>query len=402
MKRMIAWILVLTLLLSGCGGKKTYVDDNVANTAPEVMAEENTEAAEELQETVEETQEETTVPTEPEVFRNPLNGEILDAPFTGRIFANTVSNLHENMPHVGVNHADVIMEMYVNMSNVVRCLALFSDIEKVDAIGSTRSTRPIFNDIAQHYDLILTHAGGSDTALRDAANRGIVNYNIDSWVVAKEGTSYRDTVYKRSYENSLFGVGPGIKAYAEAQGVPMELEKDYGFRFTENGTPADGEAADRIALTMVYGQAKKDTVMVYNAELGKYVWNQYGKEMRDQITDELEAFSNVIIMQTMITHNGIYHSADFVSGGTGYYANGGKLIPIVWACDDEDSAFRFMTNDAEPLQMGVGNTYIAIVTPESPVTWEAVEPEQPVPAEETVAYAEATAAEEPVSETAAE
>jgi hypothetical protein len=221
-----------------------------------------------------------------------------------------------------------------------------------------------------------------------------VNYNIDSWVVAKEGTSYRDTVYKRSYENTLFGVGPGIKAYAEAQGVPMELEKDYGFRFTENGTPADGEAADWIALTMVYGQAKKDTQMVYNAELGKYVWNQYGKEMRDQITDELEAFSNVIIMQTMISHNGIYHSADFVAGGTGYYANGGKLIPIVWACDDEDSAFRFMTNDAEPLQMGVGNTYIAVVTPESPVTWEA--PEPPAADQETVAYAETAA------ETAAE
>jgi len=76
-------------------------------------------------------------------------------------------------------------------------------------------------------------------------------------------------------------------------------------------------------------------------------------------------------MHTQITHNGLYHSADFVSGGTGYYANGGKLIPIVWACDDEDSAFRFMTNDAQPLEMGVGNTYIAIVTPDSPVTWEA-------------------------------
>ena len=404
MKRMIAWILMLALLMSGCGGKKTYVDDKVANTAPEVMveAEAVVSEGEDIQETVEETQEETTAPTEPEVFRNPLNGEVLEAPFSGRIFANTVSNLQENMPHVGINHADVVMEMYVNMSNVVRCLALFSDIESVDAIGSTRSTRPIFNDIAQHYDLILTHAGGSDTALRDAADRGIANYNIDSWVVAKEGTSYRDTVYKRSYENSLFGVGPGIKAYAEAQGVPMTLEKDYGFRFAENGTPAEGEAADRIALTMVYGQAKKDTQMVYNAEMGKYIWNQYGKEMRDQITDELEGFTNVIIMQAMISHNGIYHSADFVSGGTGYYANGGKLIPIVWACDDENSAFRFMTNNAEPLQMGVGNTYIAIVTPESPVTWEAVEPEQPVPAEETVAYAEATADEEPVSETAAE
>jgi len=110
----------------------------------------------------------------------------------------------------------------------------------------------------------------------------------------------------------------------------------------------------------------------------------------------------VIIMQAMISHNGIYHSADFVAGGTGYYANGGKLIPIVWACDDEDSAFRFMTNDAQDLEMGVGNTYIAIVTPESPVTWEALEPELPAPVDETAAYAEAAAAEETVSETGAE
>ena len=106
------------------------------------------------------------------------------------------------------------------------------------------------------------------------------------------------------------------------------------------------------------------------------------------ITDELEGFTNVIIMQAMISHNGIYHSADFVAGGTGYYANGGKLIPIVWACDDETSAFRFMTNAAEDLLIGQGNTYIAICTPDSPVTYESFV------AEETVAVeTEETAAE---------
>ena len=142
---------------------------------------------------------------------------------------------------------------------------------------------------------------------------------------------------------------------------------------------------------MVYKQAKKDTSFVYNAELDKYVWNQYGEEMHDQITDEPEAFTNVLIMFTNITNDGIYHAADFTAGGTGYYANGGKLIPIVWACDDEDSAFRFMTNDAQDLEMGVGNTYIAIVTPESPVTWEGIE--QPASVQETVAYSETPAGE---------
>ena len=369
--------MVLALLLCGCSGAK---EEAKQEQQEQLAAAEAAEAAEEMeqpQETVVETEpvEETTVPTEPEIYRNPLNGEILDEPFTGRVFASTISNLQENMPHVGVNHADVIMEMYVNMNNVVRCLALFTDIDSAEAIGSTRSTRPIFNDIAQHYDLILAHAGGSDTALNDAANRGIDNYNVDSWEVSKEGVSYRDTQYKRSYENSLFVVGSSLREYAAAQGADMELEKDYGFRFTENGMPADGESADKIEISMVYGQAKKNTQFVYNAELDKYVWNQYGKEMKDQITDELEAFTNVIVMHANITHEGIYHEADFVSGGIGYYACGGKLIPIVWACDDEDSAFRFMTNDAEPLEMGEGNTYIAIVTPEAPVTWEALQSE---------------------------
>ena len=342
-----------------------------------------TVAVPETEEVPVETTEETTVPTEPEIFRNPLNGEILDAPFTGRVYASTISNLQENLPHVGVIHADMIIETFVNMNNVIRCLALFTDIESVEAIGSTRSTRPIFNDIAQHYDLVLSHAGGSSTALNDAANRGIDNFNVDSWEVAQTGASYRDTVYKRSYENSLFMVGPAFRDYAASRGVAMELEKDYGFRFAEEGTPAEGESADTISWTMVYGQAKKNTSFVYNAEKDKYVWNQYGKEMKDQITDELEAFTNVIVMFANITNNGLYHAADFVAGGTGYYANGGKLIPITWACDDEDSAFRFMTEDGASLEMGVGNTYIAIVTPESPVAWEGID--APAAVQETVA-----------------
>lgn len=364
MKRMLALLLTLSVLLCGCGAQAGSAADKAQTPA---VAE--TQAAE----TTEPTTEPTTVPTEPEVYYNPLNGEILDEPFTGRIFANTISNLQDNLPHVGVTQADVVMEMYVNMNNVIRCLALYTDIENVQAIGSTRSTRPIFNNIAQHYDLILSHAGGSSTALADAEARGIDNFNIDSWEVASQGTSYRDTQYKRTYENTLFGIGSGIKAYAEAQGMNMNLERDYGLVFTENGTPADGEAADKISLTFVYKQAKKDTSMVYDAATGKYVWNQYGKEMHDQITDEIESFTNVIIMQANITNEGIYHQADFNAGGLGYYANGGKLIPILWACDGDDQPFRFMTNDAQPLELGQGNTYIAICTPESPVTWEAAD-----------------------------
>lgn len=368
MKRLIALMLTLTLLLCGCGAKGEPAVTEAPAPVPETTA----------APTAEPTTEPTTVPTtEPApVYVNPLNGEILDAPFTGRIFANTVSNLADNIPHVGVVKADMLIECYVNMDSVVRCLALFTDIDSVDAIGSTRSTRPMFNAIAQHYDLILSHAGGSDQALKDAKDRGVENFNIDAWAVASTGASYRDKERKGAYENTLYGIGSGIKAYAEAQGYPMTLERDYGFSFTDDGTPAEGVEAKDISITLTYKKAKKETRMVYDESTGKYAFNQYGQVMTDLKTEEVEAFRNVIVMYADITTTGIYHIADFSAGGTGYFACGGKLIPITWSCAGDKEPFRFFTESGEPLELGRGNTYMAICTPESPVVCEGM-PEQP-------------------------
>ena len=368
MKRLIALMLTLVLLLCGCGAKSEPAVTEAPAAVPETTA----------APTAEPTTEPTTVPTtEPApVYVNPLNGEILDAPFTGRIFANTVSNLADNIPHVGVVKADMLIECYVNMDSVVRCLALFTDIDSVDAIGSTRSTRPMFNAIAQHYDLILSHAGGSDQALKDAKDRGVENFNIDAWAVASTGASYRDKERKGAYENTLYGIGSGIKAYAEAQGYPMTLERDYGFSFTDDGTPAQGVEAKDISITLTYKKAKKETRMVYDESTGKYAFNQYGQVMTDLKTEAVEAFRNVIVMYADITTTGIYHIADFSAGGTGYFACGGKLIPITWSCAGDKEPFRFFTESGEPLELGRGNTYMAICTPESPVVCEGM-PEQP-------------------------
>ena len=372
MKRILAMVLVCALLLCGCGGKTEKTQPTLESVSLDALIEANGRAPSADTEETTGTEAEETAPTEPKVYRNPVNGTILDAPFTGRIHGHTISNMQENMPHVNLVKADIVMEMYVNMNNIVRCLALYSDIASVEAIGSTRSTRPMFNDIAQHYSLIVSHAGGSDTALEDADSRGLEHFNVEDWTVQQSvTTSYRDKEYKRSLENSLFGIGSGIKAYAESQGWPMTLERDYGFRFTENGTPEKGEAASAISLTFQYKQAKKDTRMVYDAELGKYVWNQYNKEMTDQITGEKEAFTNVLILDTAVTNKDIYHAADFLAGGTGYFACGGQIVPITFTCDGESEPLRFHNADGSELLLGVGNTYIAIAPNGSPVSWEA-------------------------------
>ena len=406
MKRIIALLLAVACLLCGCASKAPSVNITEAPAlSGAVTNNSGTEAP------TEPTTEPTTIPTtEPEVFFDPLNGEILDAHFDGRIYASTISNIRDALPHVSVTKADILVESFVNGS-VVRCLAMFTDLSDVEALGSTRSTRLMFNDIAEHYNAILTHAGGSSQCLRDATSRGLAHYNVDSLMrqadpLGKE-LAYRDEFFRRGYEHCLFVKGPSVRPYAEAQGVQVSgmPKTDYGLTFVEDGTPVGGEAADSINITITYKSYKKDTTMIYDESVGKYTYNQYGKLMQDQITSEVEAFENVVVMCGNVTNNGIYQVCDFVSGGTGYYACGGYIIPITWTCDGEQSPFRFFTADGQPLSFGQGNTYIAITQTDSAITWEDLEP---VPVEtvpettaETIAETTAETTGETVPETTA-
>ena len=94
----------------------------------------------------------------------------------------------------------------------------------------------------------------------------------------------------------------------------------------------------------------------------------------------MEAFNNVLILDADIYENYIYTEATFQCGGEGYYACGGKIIPIIWECDYGVSPFRCMTLDGEPLNVNVGNTYMGIIGQEKErVEWREVIPPETEP-----------------------
>ena len=388
MKRIFACFLIL-VLLTGCGA---------APEEPAAVTTVPTEA------TAEPTTEPTTVPTEAPVYRNPLNGEILDEPYTGRVFAHTITNTRDALPHVNAVKADILVEAYVSRG-VVRCLGLYTNIGEVEAIGGTRSTRLLFNQIARIYDAVLVHGGGLGMVIEDANNKGLDHFNIDSLYrqrdpLAKK-VAYRDKVYKRYAPNDLFGYGPGIVEYAQSQGTRLTqpADKQYYLNFVEDATPADGEIAEEI--TIYYGFNTKNTVMKYNPTTKKYEYNQYGQVMTDQITGEVEDFNNVLILVAGLYENYIYTEGTFQCGGTGYYACGGKIIPIVWECEDSADPFRFMTLEGEPLSVNVGNTYMGIIGQEKErVEWQEAPPPPTEPTETVPETTAETVAEMPPRTTA--
>ena len=364
MKKCIALLLVLSLGLTGCALVPARTTMPTEAPTTETTAAPTTE---------EPTTEPTTEPAP--VYTNPLNGQTLDAPYTGRVVAVTISNIHDALPHYGTMGADILMEMWVNGS-IIRDLALFSDITKAQEVGSVRSIRPMFSQIVKHYDAVLLDASGSDQALAHASSLGIQHINVDTY----DGTAYsyrnmdRDFTFKPAskLEHCLFVKPEGVEALLADRGyaTTQPEDKDYGMTFAENGTPEGGETANTVSVAFTYRNNIKNTSMVYDESLGKYVYNQYDTAMVDGSTGDPECFTNVIVMLADISMDGIYYTANFTAGGTGYYANGGKIVPITWTTDADDAPFRFFTADGQPLSLGVGNTYIAVAPEGSPVSYE--------------------------------
>lgn len=364
-KKIISALLLLSLLLlCGCTGKQS--------AEATVPAEVPTTAAPTETPTEAPTVEPTEAPTEPSVvYTNPLTGEILDAPMDSRTFAVTINNVPGAMPMYGVSKADLFFEMFVN-DYCTRGLALFADIREVSAVGSVRSLRYNFTDLCQVYDAIVVHASGSNEVLSDLAASGVPSISAES-----EAANYyfRDQSRINSgygWEHCLFVKGSETRDYAESKGIRVtrKQDADYGLRFAEDGTPADGENAAKITINLTHGGVTKKSIMEYDTDLGAYRFHQFGKSMYDAAEEQDILFENVIVMLCDVSNQSVYHVADLVGSGEGYFACGGRIIPIKWSHESETAPILFTLTDGTTLQLGIGSSYIAIAPLTSTVAYE--------------------------------
>lgn len=301
------------------------------------------------------------------LFRNPLNGQPMDEAYTGRVFAVSINNSKGALPFHGVSQADIFFEMYVN-EYATRGFALFSNVADVTSIGSIRSHRYNFTDIALAYDLIAVNSGGNSTVLEDAKKIDVMNAD-DNNGGYRDYDRYKNKGY--AWEHCLFAVGEDLVKAAKKNGFDLELtDRDYGMHFAQDGTPVDGDAATEIEIVLTIGSHKKSSTMKYDEATGKYVFWQYKKKMTDENNGQDISFANVIVIFAKNTNEGVYHIADLNGSGEGYFACGGKIVPIRWVHEKDTDPFTFYLLDGTPVQQGVGSTYIAIAPTGSDVKYE--------------------------------
>lgn len=374
MKKMLSLLLALSMLLalSAC----TFGGGETVSSAEEPAAETSAAASS----------------TGLEGYRNPLTGEETETDISRNCPVGVMlNNVKEALPQSGNSKADMFYEV-PEEGGITRILALFQDVTDVGQIGTVRSTRPYFVRLAVGQDALLTHCGGSNQAyviIKKYMEKADFN-DIDC---LNHGTNCAYSYFKRSearlnagfaIENTMYIHSDKIQEYLSKNTDTIRTTHKEDFtpsqQFVEDGTPAEGVSAKSIDVVM---SQYKHTLFDYDESTGSYGVSEFGSPYIDEVTGEQIHVENVVVLLTDISVNqesALGHLSVVLTGtGTGYYACGGKFIPITWEKKDVVDQQRFYDADGNQIKFGIGKTYICIVDKSRNITIDEVV--QPKPAD---------------------
>lgn len=366
-KKWIAIVMLLAMVLTlftGCKKAEPVEESSVEESSRVVkVAEESKEesSVEESSEESEESSEESSVEEKKEAkYTNPLTGLPCEKDYTGmRPYVFMCNNIEVAMPHCGVSQADMIFEM-MDESGVTRCMVWFQDPTDVEKIGSVRSARQYNVETAFGYDAFLGHCGGSEEAMANIQNYGVLD--IDQFWLG-DAAYYRDP--SRQYygiEHSMFAIGEkcvkgAMEHFEYDPKHPDGFDNTYGMIFSENAVDQCTEKAESIDVAYY---PWKHTQFEYDKDTNAYTMYQFGDEYNDDGKYGIP-FANVINIYatTYLQADGVHLTIE-LDYGPGTYFTGGKAVAIKWYKDGLEDTFHFTLEDGTPLELTPGKTFLCV------------------------------------------
>ena len=364
MKRVICLLTALLLLfLPACGD--TAGDPTQPPESPSAPSETSLLTPEPTPETT----------PAPESFYEPLTGLPCEGDISGiRPVAIMLNNVKAAMPQQGNSKADIIYEVPAE-GGATRMLGVYQHPEDVGLIGSVRSARQYYWELAKGHDAVYIHAGGSPEFYETKSSLDL--FTVDgvrgkySWEGAGMFWRDRERIEGHYYaiEHSLLTSGEAITAMLEKEGVSAHADGyRYQMSFADDGTPAAGQSA--VTVTVYFYNSKFD-VFRYDGSSGLYLAEEYGEPYIDGNDNTQVAVTNLIVLQTTCT---VVDDAGRItvdlSSGSGWFACGGQMVPITWEKGSANQQLRYYTSDGSPLTLGRGKSYVCIIPTSRTVTAE--------------------------------
>ncbi len=300
---------------------------------------------------------------------NPLTGLPMEPEYEqNRPVAVMLNNLKKAQPQLGVSMADIIYEVPAE-GGITRMLGVYQTLDGVGNLGSIRSARPYYIELAMGHDALYVHAGGSPEAYQDLKSWKVDYIDGVNGSASQSAVFWRDPERKKNkgYEHSLLASGETIQSFWDNSKYPKTHQDDYSYPQTFTDDPlTGGTATEHIKL---YYTSYKTGLFDYDAETGKYLVSQYQAPYVDGNTGEQVGVTNLLILETSISaisgDTAGRLKVRTTGEGEGTLYRSGQCIPIHWSRSNRDVPFSYTTSDGQPLALGRGNSYVCLINPGS-------------------------------------
>ena len=344
MRRFAAVVLAAGLLLTaaGCGEDKPDQSSQTAETVTSAPVA-------------------TSQPPAHEGTLNPLTGTYdLDAAAAGkRPVAVMVNNIEAAWEvQTGLAKADIVYETYVE-GGITRLMAVYKDAANMPEVGSIRSARYSYADLAAGHDAIYVHAG-MDTEYCRARMRSLDMDAVDL-LSDMSAAGYR-VKNGKALEHTLYTSGEKLaKNWKKGQRLELSGEEKPWLSFRdpeESAVPSGGICQSlKVPFSSDYSAG-----FTYDAEKKLYLKSQSGNSSVDYKTDARVKVKNILVLYAQVTDfDDGYHVKTDLSGGTGLYVSEGGFAEITWSKGDGKAPLSIKAADGSQMPVNAGNTWVCLV-----------------------------------------
>lgn len=285
-----------------------------------------------------------------------------------------IDNYIDGRPQYGMDGADLVYELLVE-GGITRFMAVYQS-QEVEWIEPVRSARTPFLYLARELDAVLGHVGAAGTA-----GPADTQTQFGRWGVLhldeqfNPGPFWRDrsryaphntvtsTVELRGHASGLGWVGPSaaepwlFKEDFEVANALGGAIGSFSYAFAwSGGPPGYAFAAD----------------WYYDADSNSYLRSQAGHWHVDGSSGRRLSARNVVIQyDSAATVDGEGHVLYGSLGeGPAYVFLDGQIIEAVWSKRWREDRTRYWDLNGAEIHFNRGNTWIAVLPYDSPLTWE--------------------------------
>lgn len=294
---------------------------------------------------------------------NPLTGEnnLSTSALGQRPIAVMVNNNPYARPQWGLCDADVVIEGIVE-GGCTRMMWLFSDISDVPKVGSLRSMRHDFVELALGFHAVLVHWGGSPQAYSSVAVNGVDD--IDG--MSDNVNFFRDLTRNVPTEHTGYATGKSVLAGIAQKGFSLQNtaadSSPFSFLLPNQTRVLTDGSCSRVDA--YFSGAGYNHSFTYDAQEHLYYNSIEGVPMTDDNGKQM-AVTNVIglFMDVSLIAGDSSGRVDMdLSGGDGFYVSNGTYEKITWKKGNTPSnPLKLYDKTGKELTLNAGKSWIGLL-----------------------------------------